>query len=128
MKNVDKLTAALTEWLQNILKSVLPNVKISNNSGIGKVMNGFLGIDLNNYNIWNELGFLTVPIIENFLSPYLQRYLQTFPEDKIEEMATKMADSCIEQAKAKGSINVFGIEMGVDAFEGLKEILEKNFK
>lgn len=38
------------------------------------------------------------------------------------------ADALIKQAENKGSVNVFGVEIGKNAFEGLKEILEDKFK
>lgn len=127
MKNLEIVSLSLTEWLENILKSVLPNVRLSNSTGIGKVMNGFFGIDLNNYNIWNELGFLTTPIIKGMLEPYLVKTLSFVDDDKIQDMVYNMVNTSIEQAKIKGHINMFGIELGENAFVGLKEILDRNF-
>jgi hypothetical protein len=42
-------------------------------------------------------------------------------------MAMSYADALLEQATAKGSVNVFGIELGKNAFEGLKNILSNKF-
>jgi hypothetical protein len=124
MNNIDKLSNIIAEWLSNIVASVLPKVSISPTSGIGKVMNGLLGIDLTTYNVWNELGFLATPVINAFSKPMLQQYLSLIPEEQIKEVALNMVNAMVEQANMKGHINIFGVEVGRNAFEDLKRMVE----
>jgi hypothetical protein len=37
------------------------------------------------------------------------------------------ADAMLKQAQEKGYVNVFGIQLGANAFEGLKDILEDKY-
>lgn len=106
------------------MASVLPKVSISPTSGIGKLMNGLLGIDLSTYNVWNELGFLATPVINAFSKPMLQQYLSLIPEDQIKDVALNMVNAMVEQANIKGHINIFGVEVGRNAFEDLKRMVE----
>lgn len=124
MNNIDKLSNIIAEWLSNIVASVLPKVSISPTSGIGKVMNGLLGIDLTTYNVWNELGFLATPVINAFSKPMLQQYLSLIPEEQIKDVALNMVNAMVEQANMKGHINIFGVEVGRNAFEDLKRMVE----
>jgi hypothetical protein len=124
MNNIDKLSNIITEWLSNIMASVLPKVSISPTSGIGKVMNGLLGIDLSTYNVWNELGFLATPVINAFSKPMLQQYLSLIPDEQIKDVALNMVNAMVEQANMKGHINIFGVEVGRNAFEDLKRMVE----
>lgn len=124
MNNIDKLSNIIAEWPSNIVASVLPSVKVSPTSGIGKVMNGLLGIDLSTYNVWNELGFLATPVINAFSKPMLQQYLSLIPEDQIKDVALNMVNAMVEQANMKGHINIFGVEVGRNAFDDLKRMVE----
>jgi hypothetical protein len=63
MSNIDKVSAALSEWLFNVAASILPKFKIPSESPIGKFMYGILGVNPSSYNIWKELGFLAEPTI-----------------------------------------------------------------
>ena len=86
-----------------------------------------IGADPATYNIWNELGFLVEPIIQNAVTPAVNKMLEGFPEEQIPDLAMKYVDCFINQAAEKGSVNVFGLELGRNAFEGLKEILSSKF-
>lgn len=127
MSNKDTLIVAVSEWLGNIASSVMPQVSIPPQSAIGRMMSGFLGINPANYNIWRELGFLINPTILTFVEPQMRKYMDAIPDDKIEEVAMTYADALLTQAREKGSVNVFGVELGANAFEGLKGILESRF-
>ena len=127
MSNIDKVSAALSEWLFNVAASVLPKVNIPSESPIGKFMYGILGVDPKKYNIWKELGFLAEPTIQVMVSPMVTKLLGAVPDDQIKEIAEKYADALLSQAQEKGSVNVFGIELGANAFEGLKDILASKF-
>ena len=41
----------------------------------------------------------------------------------VQDIVVKFVDSVIAQAREKGSVNLFGIELKEDAFVGLREIL-----
>ena len=122
MTNLDKISAALSEWAFNVAKSALPQVRIPTNSTIGHLM-GLIGYDPAKYNIWNELGFLAEPIIETAVTPAVHKMLGGFPDEQLPELASKYVDAFVRQAQEKGSVNLFGLELGPKAFEGLKTIL-----
>lgn len=122
---IESVTIGISEWLENVIASALPKVTISPNGTIGKMMNGFFGIDLSTYNVWKELGFLAQPMIQNFVAPAIGKYLAMIPEDKLEDAVMGMVDAMIVQAEKNGYVNVFGIQLGKNAFEGLKDILKK---
>ena len=113
---------ALSEWAFNVAKSVLPKIKIVPDSKVGHLM-GMLGADPMKYNIWNELGFLAEPLIQTMVTPVVNKMLAGIPDEQIPELAQKFVDSFIEQANKKGSVNIFGLDLGSNAFEGLKDIL-----
>lgn len=125
MKNIEKVSSALSQWLTKIAASVMPKVKIPADSQIGKIMSGFFGIDMKNYNVWNELGFLLEPTVESFVGPSISKYLSMIPEEKIPEVVGKYVDSFIEKASKDGYVNLFGIQLGSNVFEDLKQILEE---
>ena len=128
MSNIDKVSAALSEWIFNVAASILPKVKIPNESPIGKFMYGILGVDPSSYSIWKELGFLAEPTIQVMLSPVLTKFLGAVPDDQIKEIAEKYVDAVLSRAQEKGGVNVFGVQLGPKAFEGLKEILASKFE
>lgn len=126
MASIDKLGEALTEWGMNVAKSVLPNVKIPPQSGIGSFM-AMIGVDTNSYNIYNELGFLLKPTMRRVIQPTLVKYLNGMTDAEVEEMAMEYAEALRTQAMERGYVNVFGIQVGANAFDGLKDILTSKF-
>lgn len=127
MNNADTLIGAVTEWLGKVASSVMPQVSIPPQSAIGKMMSGFLGINPASYNVWNELGFLLNPTIRSFVEPQMRKYLANIPDASIKDMAMTYADALVKQAQEKGAVNIFGVEFGANAFEGLKKILTEKF-
>lgn len=126
MTSVDKLAEALTEWGMNIAKSVLPNVKIPPQSGIGGFM-AMLGVDTRTYNIYDELGFLLKPTMRRFIQPTLTKYLGGMTDAEVKEVAIEYVEAMREKANESGYVNLFGIQVGANAFDGLKEILTNKF-
>ena len=126
MASIDKLGEALTEWGLNVAKSVLPNVKIPPQSGIGSFMQ-MLGVDISSYNIYNELGFLLKPTMRRFIQPILTKYLGGMSDAEVEETALEYAEAMREKANERGYVNLFGIQVGANAFDGLKDILTAKF-
>lgn len=122
---IESITTGISEWLENVIASALPKVSINPNVGIGKVMSGFFGIDLSTYNVWKELGFLAQPMIQNFVAPALEKYLVMIPEDQREDAVMSIVDAMIAQAEKNGYVNIFGIQLGKNAFQGLKDILKE---
>lgn len=127
MKNADILILAVSEWLGKIASSILPQIKIPPQSAIGKMMQGFLGINPAQYNVWNELGFLLTPTMQSFVEPQLRKYLASVPDESIKDMAMTYADALLKQAQEKGAVNIFGVQLGPNTFEGLKGILNEKF-
>ena len=126
MASVDKLGEALTERGMNVAISVLPNVKIPPTSGIGGFMS-MLGVDTRAYNIYDELGFLLKPTMRRLIQPTLTRYLGSMTDAEVKEMAMEYVEAMREKAAEKGYVNLFGIQVGANAFDGLKDILTDKF-
>lgn len=124
MTNIDKVSLAVSEWAFNVAKAFLPQFKIPVGGKLGGLMQ-LLGQDPATYNIWNELGFLAEPMIQSVVAPSLNRVLSSMPEEQIPDLAMKFVDSFIKRAEEKGSVNLFGVELGQGSFERLKEILER---
>ena len=126
MESIEKLGEALTEWGMNVAKSVLPNVQIPLQSGVGSFMQ-MLGVDIRTYNIYNELGFLLKPTMRRFIQPTLTKYLGGMTDAEVEEVAMEYVEVMREKANERGYINLFGIQIGANAFDGLKDILTAKF-
>ena len=127
MTSIDKVSVALSEWVFNVAKSVLPKVGIPTESAVGKFMYGILGVNPATYNDWNELGFLAEPMIQTMVTPMVGKYLQGIPDEQVQDVVMKFADAFVKQAREKGSVNLFGLEMGENAFTDLKAILTSKF-
>ena len=128
MTNIDKVSIAVSEWAFKVVKSFLPSVGIPAESAVGKFMYGILGVNPATYNIWNELGFLAEPMIQTVVTPMIGKYMSGIPDEQVKDIAMKFADAFIKQAQEKGSINIFGVEIGQNAFVDLKNILNKKFE
>lgn len=128
MTSVDKVSVALSEWVFNVAKSVLPKVGIPTESAVGKFMYGILGVNPATYNVWNELGFLAEPMIQTMVTPMVGKYLQGIPDEQVQNVVMKFADAFVKQAQEKGSVNLFGLQMGENAFTDLKAILTSKFE
>lgn len=126
MTSIDKLSEALNEWAMNVAKSVLPNVKIPPTSSIGGFM-AMLGVDVRTYSIYDELGFLLKPTMRRFIQPTLTKYLGGMTDAEVEEVAKEYVEAMRAQAAERGYINLFGVQVGANAFDGLKDILTEKF-
>ena len=127
MTNIDKVSLALSEWGFNIVKAFLPQFKIPVGGKLGGLMQ-ILGQDPATYSIWNELGFLAEPLIQTIVTPAVNKMLNGIPDEQIPDLAIKFVDSFIKQAEEKGSVNLFGLELGQGSFDRLKEILTNKFQ
>lgn len=128
MTNLDKVSAGLSEWAFNVAKSFLPQVGIPMDSAVGKFMYGILGVNPATYNVWNELGFLAEPVIQTLVTPAVGRMLGSIPDDQIPDMVMKYVDAFVKQAGEKGAVNLFGLSLGPNAFQGLKDIMSAKFQ
>ena len=122
MSNIIKVNEALAEWMVKVARSVLPNVQIPPTSGIGGLMQ-MLNIDLRTYNIYDELGFLLKPTIKHFLEPMLSKFFDGKSDEEVKVLAMAYVEAFRDQAREKGYVNLFGIHLGADAFDGLHDIL-----
>ena len=127
MTNIDKVSAALGEWAFAIAKSALPKVRIPVGGKLGGLMQ-LIGADPATYNIWNELGFLAEPMIQTMVTPAVHKMLGGIPDEQVPELAHKFADAFLARAQEKGSVDLFGLELGTNAFEGLKALLTEKLE
>lgn len=126
MTNLDKVGLALSEWGFNVAKAFLPQFKIPVGGKLGGFMQ-LLGVNPAEYNIWNELGFLAEPLLQTMVTPAVNRMLAGIPDEQVPDLARKFVDSFIKEAREKGGVNLFGLELGQGSFERLKEIMERRF-
>jgi hypothetical protein len=127
MTNIDKVSAALSEWGFNVVMAFLPQFKIPVGGKLGGLMQ-IIGADPATYNIWNELGFLAEPLIQTIVTPAVHKMLEGIPDEQIPEIANKFVDSFMTRAEEKGSVNLFGLEIGKPSFERLKEIMNSKLE
>lgn len=120
---VNKVSNALAEWGYKVASSFLPAYRIPEGSAIGNIMQGFFGMNPASYNVWKELGFLAEPLLQSLVTPAVNRMLAGMSDEQAQDVVFKFVDAFITQAKEKGSVNLFGIELKEDAFIGLREIL-----
>lgn len=123
MTNIDKVSLGVSEWTFNVVKAFLPQFKIPVGGKLGGFMQ-ILGQNPATYNIWDELGFLAEPVIQSMVAPSLSKMLNGMPDEQIPDLAMKFVDSFIQRAEEKGSVNLFGVELGKASFERLRDILE----
>jgi hypothetical protein len=127
MTNIDRVSAALGEWGFNIVKAVLPQINIPVGGKLAGLMQ-IMGANPATYSIWNELGFLAEPIVQTVVTPAVHKMLGGIPDEQVPELANKFIDSFIARAEEKGSVNLFGLEIGKPSFERLKEILNSKIE
>ena len=127
MTNIDKVSMALSQWAYNIAQTVLPSFSVPKNSMVAKMLM-FLGVDPATYSIWNELGFLAEPMIQTVVSPMAHKLLNGVPDEQVPELTMKFVEAFRKQAQEKGSVNVFGLELGPKSFDGLASILAEKLK
>lgn len=120
---VNQVSNALAEWGYKVASSFLPAYRIPEGSAIGNIMQGFFGMNPASYNVWKELGFLAEPLLQSLVTPAVNRMLAGMSDEQAQDVVFKFVDAFITQAKEKGSVNLFGIELKEDAFIGLREIL-----
>ena len=122
MTNIDKVSMAFSQWAYNIAQTVLPSFSVPKNSAAAKMLM-FLGVDPSTYSIWKELGFLAEPMIQTLVTPMAHKLLDGVPDEQVPELAKKFIEAFRSQAQEKGSVNVFGLELGPRSFDGLASIL-----
>lgn len=123
MAKIDIVSQTLSEWAFKVAKDLLPQVQIPVGGKLGGFMQ-IIGVNPATYNIWNELGFLAEPVIQTMVTPAMQRLMQGIPDEQVGELALKYVDAFIEQAKKKGSVNLFGVNLEKDDLKELRSLLE----
>lgn len=126
MTNIDKISVVLSEWAFKVAKSVLPQVNIPVGGKLGGLMQ-LIGVNPATYNIWNELGFLAEPLIQTMVTPAVGKMLTGIPDEQVVDLAYKYVDAFIAQAKQKGSVNLFGIEVEEEDLQNLRSMLDSQF-
>lgn len=127
MTKIDIISKTVSEWTFKMAQSVLPQVRIPVGGKIGGFMQ-ILGVDPSSYNIWGELGFLAEPMIQTLVTPMVGRLLANIPEEQVSELTIKYIDAFITQAKEKGAVNVFGVQLEEADFADLKSMLQSRMK
>lgn len=123
MDNVTKISAALTEWAVIAAKSAMPQLVVPTDSAIGRMMS-FIGVNPATYNIYNELGFLLGPTLKSYIDPQLRKFFDGMSDEEVMTVAMSYVDACEQHAQEHGHVNLFGVELGANAFTRLREIIK----
>lgn len=123
MNSIKTLSAALTEWAMVVVKSGMPQLVVPTDSTIGRMMS-FMGVNPATYNIYNELGFLLQPTLKTYIDPMLTKFFKDMSDEEIMSVAMAYIDACEQHANEQGYVNLFGIELGANAFAGLRDIIK----
>jgi hypothetical protein len=121
----DILVNSVNRWLSDIIIGILPSFK--NNPTMNRMntlMGSLLGLDLSHYNILSELSFLIPSLFGNYVSGYINQFINSMGiEDKdIPMQINGIVDSCIQQCRTKGHINIFGLQFEESAFNNFRKI------
>jgi hypothetical protein len=123
MNSIKTLSAALTEWAMVVVKSGMPQLVVPPDSTIGRMML-FMGVNPATYNIYNELGFLLQPTLKTYIDPMLVKFFKDMSDEEVMSVAMAYIDACEQHANEQGHVNLFGIELGANAFAGLRDIIK----
>lgn len=123
MNSIKTLSAALTEWVMVVAKSAMPQLVVPVDSTIGRMMS-FIGVNPATYNIYAELGFLLQPTLKTYIDPMLAKFFKDMSDEEVMSVAMAYIDACEQHANEQGYVNLFGIELGANAFAGLRDIIK----
>jgi hypothetical protein len=121
----DILVKSVNLWLSDIVVGILPSFK--NNPTMNKVnniMGSMLGLDLSNYNILSEFSFLVPSLLGNYVNGYITQFINSMgiADKDIPEQVKNIVNSCIQQCRNKGHINIFGLQFEESAFNNFNQI------
>lgn len=121
----DILVKSVNLWLSDIVVGILPSFK--NNPTMNKInniMGSMLGLDLSNYNILSEFSFLVPSLLGNYVNGYITQFINSMgiADKDIPEQVKNIVNSCIQQCRNKGHINIFGLQFEESAFNNFNQI------
>lgn len=121
----DILVKSVNLWLSDIIVGILPSFK--NNPTMNKmnnIMGSLLGLDLSNYNILSEFSFLIPSLFGNYVNGYVTQFINSMgiADKDIPEQVKNIVNSCIQQCRNKGHINIFGLQFEESAFNNFNQI------
>lgn len=121
----DILVKSVNLWLADIIVGILPSFK--NNPTMNKmnnIMGSLLGLDLSSYNILSEFSFLVPSLLGNYVNSYVTQFLNSMgiADKDIPAQVSNLINSCIQQCKNKGHINIFGLQFEESAFNNFNQI------
>lgn len=121
----DILVKSVNRWLSDIIVGILPSFK--NNPTMCKVnniMGSLLGLDLSQYSILSEFSFLIPSLFSNYVNSYITQFVNSMgiADKDIPQQVNNIVDSCIQQCRAKGHINIFGLQFEESAFNNFKKV------
>lgn len=121
----DILVKSVNLWLADIIVGILPSFK--NNPTMNKmnnVMGSLLGLDLSNYSILSEFSFLIPSLLGNYVNEYVTQFINSMgiADKDIPAQVNNIINSCIQQCRNKGHINIFGLQFEENAFNNFNKI------
>ena len=129
--NYAKLATAIVTWMQPRAMALLSQqhqvIKINEWLRKQEWLQTFvnlLGLDLRNYGVVDELGFLVNPMLNRIGSTYIVEGLKKLaPDDQIIEVAKEIVNSALTEAGARPNkkINFFGVLFDVNDLAALEQ-------
>ena len=132
--NYEKVAQAIACWVKPramvLIKQQQPVATINEylrTSGYLRNFINFFGIDLMNYNVVDELGFLVEPVLNRIGSTYVVNSLKKVAsEEEIIPLSKEIIASALTEAnkRANKKVNIFGINLDIADLEELKTELD----
>jgi len=129
--NYIKLTNVIASWLKPKAMTLLSQQQTVTSineflrgSAFLKSFVNYLGLNLMNYNVVDELSFLITPILNNIgysVVPYLKKIA---PEERIIPVALDVVSAAQIEAQQKGNVNIFGITLNFRELEELHQAIK----
>jgi len=133
--NYEKVAQAIVTWVKPramaLIKQQHPVTTINEylrSSGYLRNFINFFGIDLINYNVVNELGFLVDPILNRFGGTHITEFLKKIASNEEIIPSTKeIIESAIFEASKRENhkINILGVILDISDLRELKSELDK---
>jgi len=130
MDNYSKVANVIVSWLKPrammLVKQQQPVNTINEylrSSGLLRNFINFFGIDLMNYNVVDELGFLIEPVLKRFGGTHITAALKKLAtDDEIIPTSKEIIDAALSEASKRTNhkVNIFGIQLDLSDLQELK--------
>ena len=134
LDNYSKVANVIVSWIKPramaLVKQQQPVNTINEylrSSGLLRNFINFFGIDLMNYNVVDELGFLIEPFLKRFGGTHITEALKKIASvDEIIPTSKEIIDAALSEASKRTNhkVNIFGISLDISDLQELKTELD----